>query len=52
MDAAVVHALVGRGTKAGKAFAGFSFPKHRFTRYLTMMQMLERELQKARTRFG
>jgi hypothetical protein len=52
MDADAVGALVGRGTSAGRSFEAFDFDAHRFTRYLTLMQMLEVELKRARDRFG
>jgi hypothetical protein len=41
-----------RGAYAGESFDAFSFPTHRFTRYLILMQMLEAELKRARDRFG
>jgi hypothetical protein len=52
MDAEAVGKLVGRGTSAGRSFEAFDFGAHRFTRYLTLMQMLEAELKRARDRFG
>lgn len=52
MDEEAVRGLMMRGAYAGESFAGFSFPTHRFTRYLTLMQMLETELGRARERFG
>ena len=52
MDAEAVQALMRRGAYAGESFSAFSFRTHRFTRYLTLMQMLEAELKRARDRFG
>ena len=52
MDAKAVEGLMMRGAFAGESFGGFSFPMHRFTRYLMLMQMLETELKGARDRFG
>lgn len=52
MDEDAVRGLMARGAYAGESFAAFSFATHRFTRYLTLMQMLETELQRARDRFG
>jgi Patatin-like phospholipase len=52
MDEEAVKGLMGRGAYAGESFAGFSFPLHRFTRYLMLMQLLETELKRARERFG
>ena len=52
MKAEAVRGLMERGADAGEAFSRFSFPLHRFTRYLTLMQMLEVELKRARDRFG
>jgi predicted acylesterase/phospholipase RssA len=52
MDAAAVRRLMMRGAYAGESFSAFSFGTHRFTRYLTLMQMLEAELKRARERFG
>jgi hypothetical protein len=52
MKEEAVRELMQRGAYAGESFAGFSFPTHRFTRYLMLMQMLETELQRARDRFG
>ncbi|HSK17357.1 MAG TPA: patatin-like phospholipase family protein [Gaiellaceae bacterium] len=52
MDEAAVRGLMERGADAGEAFVRFDFAQHRFTRYLTFMQMLEAELKKARERFG
>jgi hypothetical protein len=52
MDEEAVRDLMGRGAYAGESFSAFSFPLHRFTRYLTLMQMLEAELKRARDRFG
>ena len=52
MDAEAVQGLMMRGAYAGESFSRFSFPLHRFTRYLTLMQMLETELKRARERFG
>ena len=51
MKPEAVRGLMKRGAAAG-SFSRFSFPLHRFTRYLTLMQMLEVELQRARERFG
>jgi hypothetical protein len=52
MDDEAVKGLMMRGAYAGGSFSSFSFPLHRFTRYLTLMQMLETELKRARDRFG
>jgi hypothetical protein len=52
MKADAVKGLMKRGAYAGESFSRFSFPLHRFTRYLTLMQMLEVELKGARERFG
>jgi hypothetical protein len=52
MDEKAVGTLVTRGTAAGRSFEAFDFSAHRFTRYLTLMQMLEVELKRARERFG
>jgi hypothetical protein len=52
MDAEAVRGLMRRGAYAGESFDRFSFRTHRFTRYLTLMQMLEAELKRARERFG
>jgi len=52
MKADAVQNLMKRGAYAGESFSRFSFPLHRFTRYLTLMQMLETELKRARERFG
>jgi predicted acylesterase/phospholipase RssA len=52
MKADAVQGLMKRGAYAGESFSRFSFPLHRFTRYLTLMQMLEVELKGARERFG
>jgi hypothetical protein len=52
MDEEAVRGLMKRGAYAGESFAAFSFPTHRFTRYLILMQMLETELKRARERFG
>jgi hypothetical protein len=52
MDADAVRGLMERGADAGESFARFDFGQHRFTRYLTLMQMLETELRKTRERFG
>ena len=52
MKADAVQGLMKRGAYAGESFSRFSFPLHRFTRYLTLMQMLEVELKRARERFG
>jgi predicted acylesterase/phospholipase RssA len=52
MKADAVQNLMRRGAYAGESFSRFSFPLHRFTRYLTLMQMLETELKRARERFG
>jgi hypothetical protein len=52
MQADAVKGLMTRGAYAGESFSAFSFGTHRFTRYLTLMQMLEAELKRARDRFG
>jgi hypothetical protein len=52
MDEDAVRGLMRRGAYAGESFGAFSFPTHRFTRYLILMQMLETELKRARERFG
>jgi Patatin-like phospholipase len=52
MKPEAVKRLMKRGAAAGESFSRFGFPLHRFTRYLTFMQMLEVELQRARERFG
>ena len=52
MDEDAVKGLMRRGAFAGESFSAFSFPLHRFTRYLMLMQMLEAELKRARDRFG
>ena len=52
MQADAVQGLMMRGAYAGESFSAFSFGTHRFTRYLTLMQMLEAELKRARDRFG
>lgn len=52
MEADVVARLVTRGAQAGASFDAFEFDKHRFTRYLTLMQQLEVQLKRTRDRFG
>jgi predicted acylesterase/phospholipase RssA len=52
MNAEAAKGLMMRGAYAGESFDAFSFPTHRFTRYLILMQMLEAELKRARDRFG
>jgi Patatin-like phospholipase len=52
MNEQAVKGLMMRGAYAGESFGAFSFATHRFTRYLTLMQMLETELKRARDRFG
>jgi predicted acylesterase/phospholipase RssA len=55
MDQATVELLIDRGAEAGALVCDpkqFSWPRHGFTRFLTLMQMLQEGLGGARKRLG
>jgi hypothetical protein len=53
MDSSIVAGLLERGAEAGKAILqNFDFDEHRFTRYLSVMPLLESDLHTMHDAFG
>jgi len=52
MDPKTIRRLMERGGRAGEALRGFDFDAHRWGRHITLMQMLQDNLQRVAPKYG